>query len=215
MAKLDRILIVAALALATTAFVSTRGLTIVSTAEAQSSSDQTQGPIAHVAGWSILTDLLQSERFRPELEALQEEMTEAMQPLQDQMQGLTAEFQGAQQEGNQARLGEIQQEAQALQAEMQSIQQSFQGRIESLQRDNLQEAWEEIRAAADAVAEEAGYTYVFMAEDPTDNLNTDGIDQDNDGRTDQPIEEMRRRYLIVTPEGADLTADVRADLNLD
>jgi Skp family chaperone for outer membrane proteins len=101
-----------------------------------------------------------------------------------------------------------------VQQEMQALQTEYQPRIEELQRQSLQRAWEELRASAQAVADRKGFTYVMMAQDPADDLNASGPDADEDGMSDNPGQEIQKRTVLVAPEGTNITADVRADLNL-
>lgn len=226
MRKFERVLLVLALVLGGVAILATRGagLGLTSAAKAQNGADGEggiAGEFAYVSGFTILEDLVDSQRFVPEMAEVQGELEEALEPLQDEMRGLQEEFQAIQQQGQgpeqQAALQRLQREAQRIQREMQAVRGEYEPRLEELVRENIRRSWEEMRAAAQAVAESKGYRYVLMSEDPTDNVNESGVDQDGDGLTDQQaiVQEIQRRMVLVAPEGTDISADVRADLNLE
>ena len=215
MSRFERVLLVLAVVLGSVAFFASRGAG-VATATAQADGSAAN-EIAYVAGYSVLEDLVSSERFAPELADVRAEFEEAMEPLQDEATGLQEEAQQMASSGQMdpARQQEMQREFQRIQQEMQAVQREYQPRIVDLQRTSLQRSWEELRAAAQAVAEDRGFTYVILAEAPTDNLNESGTDSDSDGLSDNPAQEIQKRTVLVAPDGADITADVRADLNLE
>jgi|GEM_PF-3514293 len=224
MRTFERTVLIITLLIAVAALLTGRGQSFVSAAFAQDmggdameeetagdspearDASETGGAIAYVEGYSLLTDLLASDRFQPAIDELQAEAEEALAPFQTQIEELRGEFQSIAPDDQQAQQ-EIQARFQQIQQEAQAVQQEYQERIEALQRENVQKAFEDLRAAAEAVADERGYTYVMMAEDPSDNVN--------EGLTQDPSEEIRRRFVLVHPDGANITEDVRADLNLD
>jgi Skp family chaperone for outer membrane proteins len=221
MRTFERTLLVVTLVIAVVALLTGRGQQLVSTAMAQSSADadgataeddammdpdSEHTSIAYVAGYSVITDLLASERFQPAVDELQAEAEEALAPFEERAQELQQEARNIDPNDAQAR-SEIQQRFRELQQEAQQVQQEYQQRIEELQRTNVQIAYNDLRATVEAIADDGGFDYVLMAENPDEDL-AEGLTQD-------PGEEIRRRHLIVHPEGANITADVRADLNLD
>lgn len=219
MRNVERFLLVMALVVGVVALLASRGVGVGGVALAQDGDGGEVGEVAYVNGYTLLDELVRTNRFAPDLEAVEAEFEEEMQPLQDQMLGLQEEARALSEQGQtpdamQAMQG-LQQEAQRLQIDMQALQAEFGPRLEEIQRNNLQQSWDEMRAAAEAVAESQGFKYVILAEDPEDNLNEVGDDANGDGKTDSPGQEILKRTMLVAPEGADITADVRADLNLE
>lgn len=219
MSKSERFLLIVALLVGCLALLMGRGNGLLSAAMAQadgsgddaaaemrSGAGEPSGEIAYVGGLSVLFDLLESERYKPEMEELNAEAEEALAQFDERMNELRGEFENIDQSDPEA-MQSIQQRAQQLQAEQQATQQQWQQRIAEAQAANFQEAFNEMRASAQAIAESQGFKYVLFGEDPETQLR--------EGVSGNPAQEMLMRNVLVAPEGTDITADVRADLNLD
>jgi Skp family chaperone for outer membrane proteins len=97
----------------------------------------------------------------------------------------------------------------------------FQGRVQAYQRLRQQrqaeftafvakqyvEAYELARASSAAVAESLGFQYVLAARGKDKPITTDN--------PERLIEALLGRPVLLAPENADITADVRKDLKLE
>ena len=217
MSKSERFLLILALAVGCLALLMGRGNGLLSAAmaQAEAGSDEATdatavapaaGPIAYVSGFQIMFDLLESDRYKPAMEDLQAEAQAAVAMFDEQMNDLRTEFEAIDQSDADA-MAAIQQRAQEIQTERQRVDGEWRQRIVEAQQQNFQEAYEEVLASAEAIADAAGYDYVLLGAEPDADLN--------EGMSGNPAQELLLRTVLVAPDGTDITADVRADLNLD
>ncbi|MFI4855896.1 MAG: OmpH family outer membrane protein [Phycisphaerales bacterium JB065] len=163
----------------------------------------------------VMKSLLESDRFLPAREAINvDELIQEYQNLEAQMNALRQQWEQLQ--GGQTDPNQIQSEGERLQAEaerigtrMQEIQELAKQRDQELQQltlEQLKEAYELARDAAEAVSEDLGYDYVIASQRPDDefNLNFNALPA-----------EFNARPMLVFPEDADITLDVMSELNLD
>lgn len=163
----------------------------------------------------VIRALLESDRFLPAREAISvDELLAEYQQLEAEINTLRTQWeqlQSGQTDPNQAQAERerIQAEGQRIQTRMQEIQELAQQRNMELQQltvQQLKEAYELARDAAEAVSEDLGYDYVIASQRPDDefNLNINALPA-----------EFNSRPMLVYPEGVDITLDVMAELNLD
>lgn len=163
----------------------------------------------------VMKSLLESDRFLPAREAINvDELIQEYQNLEAQMNALRQQWEQLQ--GGQTDPNQIQSEGERLQAEaerigtrMQEIQELAKERDQQLQQltlEQLKEAYELARDAAEAVSEDLGYDYVIASQRPDDefNLNFNALPA-----------EFNARPMLVFPKDADITLDVMSELNLD
>ena len=167
-----------------------------------------EGDIAVCDVASLSETMMDSDRYLPAREAKREELQEQyLTPLQEQATALEAQFAEAQAAGDQERMQALQQQFFTLQQSGQEAQQNFQNELQSFISSQFQDAYSKIVESAAAVGEDMGFTYVAASSPPTS-------DFENESFADLLTEVLSRTYVHY-PEGVDITADVRDDLNLD
>ncbi|MCA9311294.1 MAG: OmpH family outer membrane protein [Phycisphaerales bacterium] len=160
--------------------------------------------IAVCAVPSLLNEMLESERFRPERDRLEQELNDKLQELRDRRDELIEDMEGvdpSEPEGREAAM-----EIETLGRRYQQLQMEAQGRADALFARQMTEAWNLIRSSAEAVAEDLGYDYVVTTAGRDEQLNQES--------SATALRQMLARPMIVFPEDADITDDVREDLNL-
>lgn len=218
MSKSERFLLILALAVGCLALLMGRGNGLLSAAMAQAEAGTDKatdggtevapaaGLIAYVSGLQIMFDLLESDRYKPAMEEMNAERDAAIGAIQEEGMALQQEAQAIDPSDTEAQQA-IQQRFQELNTRFQTVSQEWQERIVAAQQQNFQEAYEEVLASTEAVAEAAGYDYVLLGAEPDADLT--------EGLSGNPAQEFMLRNVLVAPKGTDITADVRADLNLD
>lgn len=157
----------------------------------------------------VMRELLESDRFLPARAAINlEDIVNEYTRLEQELQQLQTQWEIAQQGGG-GDLQQIQERGMQVAARMEELEQIGQQRERQLQQltlTQLKDAYELARAAAEAVAEDLGYSYVVATQRHDDelNLNPNSIPA-----------EFNARPMLVYPDGTDITADVLAELNLD
>jgi Skp family chaperone for outer membrane proteins len=188
--------------------------------DSQTAAKASDRNIAVCAIHYIMGELMKSDRFAPAREALFEgvdrtELAQEYNSLVDQMRELREEYERLTQ-GDQIDPGQAQSELQRIQAEVQRIsermrriQVKLQPRDQELQQLTYlqyQEAYELVRDAAEAVAEDLGYDYVLATKRRDDEYGRNPASFGAD---------MNARPVLVFPQGVDITLDVISELNLD
>ncbi|MEM1424213.1 MAG: hypothetical protein AAGH64_09440, partial [Planctomycetota bacterium] len=125
---------------------------------------------------------------------------------QEQAAALEAEFEAATAANDQEKLQALQQQYFALQQEGQQAQQQFQVELQNFISAQFQDAYKTIVESAAAVGEDMGFAYVAASSPPD-------ADFEDESFADLLTEVLSRTYVHY-PEGVDITADVRDDLNL-
>ena len=161
--------------------------------------------IAVVATPDIMNDLMQSDRFAPDRERYALERQDELKPfadqlqkLQDQLQGMTDEdpqFPALAQQFNQIRNQAIQKQNQ------------INADLEKFTASQVIEAYKLVRSSAQAVAEDLGYDYVITSADEDKALEPQNVEI--------ALRQIMARPVLAFPEDADITDDVREDLNLE
>ena len=157
--------------------------------------------IAVCATLLIVDELMDSDRYKPDRDALEEEKRNQIQPLMEDLQSLSQRGQAAQAAGED--ISGLQQEYQALQRRLQQAQQQARQEIAELMQQQIIDCYGLIRTSAKAVAKDLGYDYVVSSSRPDDTME------------DNPTGEFLSRPMLVFPEDTDITEEVREDLKLE
>lgn len=163
------------------------------------------GSIATCAVPQIVNELMASDRYAPAREELAEQINEELQPLREEGQALLEELQGMkpEDEGAQSKVQRVQQ----LRQQVQRLEQQGAQRMEQFTAEQIAECFKLTRSSASAVAEDLGYDYVISTVGEDEELNTQSVDT--------VLRQMLARPVLFAPEDADITDDVREDLNLE
>lgn len=167
-----------------------------------------EGDIAICDVASLAEDMMDSDRYLPAREAKQAELeTKYLTPLREQATALEQQFVEAQAAGDQERMQQISQQGMMLQQQGAEAQQNFQTELQQFISEQFQDAYSNIVESAAAVGDELGYTYVASSSPPASDFEDETF-------ADLLTEVLSRTYVHY-PEGVDITAEVRDDLNLD
>ncbi|MEM8835625.1 MAG: hypothetical protein AAGD00_07380 [Planctomycetota bacterium] len=159
--------------------------------------------IAVCAVFRIVDELMSSERYLPQREALERRLRdEKLAPLAEEMEDLELRSREADED---ERSG-LQREAFRLRQRAQRIENEIRQEIEALLVVQLRECYELVRSSAVAVADDLGYTYVMSSLDPEEEIKADTVNRFLQGGLGRP--------MLMSPEDADITEDVRSDLKL-
>lgn len=167
------------------------------------SADRPMVAVCDVFG--VVEKLMDSDRYQPARREAGEAADALLSPLRDRVEALGARGRSLP-EGDSS-IPEVAREFQRAQAELQQRVTEAAREMESLTAKQLKEAYTTARASTDAVAEQLGFAYVIASRLP---------DKDVDG-TDSAsvVRAMLARPMLRSPEDADITPDVLADLKLD
>lgn len=166
-----------------------------------------EGDVAVCDVIALADELMESDRYKPGRESKQEELNEAFQSKFEARQAsLQDRFADAQANQDQAAMQALQQEYLAYQQEFQDAQQQLLQDFDEYVASQFQEVYNAIRDSAKAVADDMGYAYVSSSSDPAEDFDAGGM-------ASLQIEVLGRTFLSF-PEDADITEDVRDDLNL-
>ena len=149
----------------------------------------------------IVDELMESDRFKPDRNTLEEAKKAQVLPLYEERQALGQRGQAAQAAGED--VSGIAQEFQALQQRIQQAEQQAQQEIAELMSKQIGECYDLIKASASAIAKDLGYDYVVSSSRPDDQMGPN------------PSGEFLSRPMLVFPEDTDITDDVREDLKLE
>ncbi|MBX3359004.1 MAG: OmpH family outer membrane protein [Phycisphaeraceae bacterium] len=165
--------------------------------------DPASDKIATCDIYMISDKLMESDRFKPELTAAGDKMKGELETLQTELQTMADKLKGMSPQDADAQqlyhdFQEKQRAAQQKQAEMSRD-------LEKLFAIKYVEAYKQVRASAEAVGRDLGYTYV-IASKQKDDIQTEAVQV--------VIQGILARPVIVAPEGTDITEDVVKDLKL-
>jgi outer membrane protein len=190
----------------TTAFA----LPLISGAPATAPAAAAEGEIALCDTTAIMQELLESDRYAPALEEKRQELEDRITQLQEELTEQVAELEEryieAQEADDQAAKQSIGQEYQQIQQRLQQLQQEASTEINEFRSQQLKDAFTEIAESARGVGEEMGFAYVASSTPPDKEF-------ENAAQGGLALDVISRLYLHY-PEGTDITADVRDDLNL-
>lgn len=154
---------------------------------------------------AIVNDLMASDRFRPAIEEFIEEQRASIRDLEEQLDELSEELNAMDRDDPAAQ--ETFQRFAQLRREYEQRRAEINRNIEERRTGALQDAFQLARSTASAIAEDLGYNYVIASVDDDEDLSTDN--------SQLLLRQMLARPVIFAPRSADITADVRADLNLE
>lgn len=161
--------------------------------------------IAVCAVPDILNDLMASDRFAPALQSYIDEQRAELEPLVERLQKLQQQLQGISQEDPQAPA--LFQEFQRVRAEAANRQNEINAKIEKFRAQQIIEAYKLVRSSAQAVAEDLGFEYVLTSSDDAEDIEPQNLEG--------ALRQIMSRPAIMYPDDADITDDVREDLNLE
>lgn len=167
--------------------------------------DSGSASIATCAVPQIVNELMASDRFSPARDELAEKLREEIKPIAEQGQALFEEMQGMspEDEGAQEKVGQMQR----LRQQLGQMEQQAAAQLETFTAKQIAECFELARSSAGAVADDLGYDYVIATVGEDEDLNTDSVET--------VLRQMLARPVLHAPEDADITDDVREDLNLE
>jgi len=163
----------------------------------------------HTVGYvyigKILGELMQADSRREELNLLSEEMSEVESEYRRQLEDLYKRAQAIDPESEEGK--QFDQQGRALLDEYRAWQQDALRRRGKLQAEQLEDAYRELVAAVDVVADRQGIDIVnhfIPAEEPF-----------NASNPDQAMINIRMRTALKYPEQLDITEDVIEELALE
>lgn len=172
----------------------------------QDTSDLPEPRIAVVAMPQIVNSLMDSDRFRPQREEFELNLREELlKPINEQIAELQQEASGVDRSDQEAmrklqtRFGELQREGARVQGEIAR-------KVEEKVAEQLVECYTLVKESATAVAEDLGFNYLLASGGPEDKLETQTVMALSRDLISRPV--------LLSPEGADISADVREDLKL-
>lgn len=200
------IVLAAVCASLTTAFA----LPLIAGVPATAHTADAEGDLAICDTGTLLRELLESDRYAPDIEAKQQELedriTQLNQELQGQVKELEEQFVAAQESDDKEAMQALTEQYTAINQQMQQAQQQAQKELLDYRAEQFQKAFGEIAESAKGVGEELGFLYVASATPP-----------EKEFEEQMPAElvlDVMARSFLSYPDGTDITEDVRDDLNL-
>ena len=161
--------------------------------------------IAVVDDREVISRLMTKDLYNDRRQALREELQPQSAEFERRMQAIIAESQGIDPE-NEAAMQEAFQRYQQVQQEFQQWQQSARNRGDLLEGEILKEAFGELVAAVEVVADRRAVDLVLRS------VRADADFPEADSRSVSLS--MRMRTALLRPEGIDMTEDVLEELGL-
>jgi Skp family chaperone for outer membrane proteins len=161
--------------------------------------------IAVVDDREVISRLMTKDVYNDRRQALREELQPQSAEFERRMQAIIAESQGIDPEDEQA-MQEAFQRYQQVQQEFQQWQQAARNRGDLLEGEILKEAYGELVAAVEVVADRRDVDLVLRS------VRTDAEFPEADSRSVSLS--MRMRTALLRPEGIDMTEDVLEELGL-
>jgi Skp family chaperone for outer membrane proteins len=169
--------------------------------------------------YGLLDSLVQSDRYQPQIRSESEKaqadlepLARALQDLQETLRGMQERLKGMSPQDEEAQryyreYQEKEREFQERQREFQERQRRARGVIERLVAGSYLDGYKQVKASAEAVARDLGYTHVIASRNREEVIKTED--------PNQIIQAFLARPVVVMPEGTDITEDVKKDLKLD
>jgi Skp family chaperone for outer membrane proteins len=154
----------------------------------------------------LMNEMLNSDRFAPEREEMEQQANAVLTEALREVQALRAEL-----EGEDPSEPEIQQKLQRLQEmtrRAQAMRDEIAKRLDRFAAEQAVECRKLVIASAAAVAGDLGFRYVISSGAQEASFNTEG------GLV-QVWRQMATRPVVAWPDATNITDDVREDLNLD
>lgn len=202
MRRIERFTLVLTLALALAAFLRV-GLPLTPAAAAHNDSSDQSIAVCSITG--IIDELMDTDRFKPERidfekktrEEILGDIAEKLSDLQDKVQGMDRSSDD---------FAKAREEYFRLQGEANARQQKVRTLLEQQVTKQLIECRKLALASARAVADDLGFDYVIASEGAQRPFPESGVKD--------LIIDFLSRPMLVHPEDADITEDVRSDLKL-
>lgn len=154
--------------------------------------------------YGVTDALIKSDRFRPDIEAEGDKMKKELEPLEKELQEMAEKLRGMNPQEKDAQ--DYYREFQKKQQEGQAKQQKLGNDVQRFIARKYIEAYKLVKASCEAVAKDGGYTHV-VASRTKEEIQTDN--------PQQVVEALLARPVVVSPEGTDITDDVKKDLKLN
>ncbi|MEM9083233.1 MAG: OmpH family outer membrane protein [Planctomycetota bacterium] len=174
--------------------------------EAGEKTDVAKPLIAVCAVPAIINDLMASDRFEPDFLDRQEELREEVQPLIEELEELQAQLTAPDADPEDPALQLAFERFQQLRNQLAQLSQQHNATLDGFRAKQIIEAYELIKASAQAVATELGFEYVISSADDFEELAES---------TQIVVRQLTVRPVMMYPEAADITEAVRDDLNLE
>jgi len=176
----------------------------LSPAQARDKAESVPAPkIAVCAVPALVNELMQSDRFKPEREALEAQFRTEMQSIEQRLSTLRDR---AQNNPDDPGMEGLAQEFGELRRKLAEKQREAAQALEKKTAEQLLQCYELARTSASAIAEQLGFNYVLASVGPDEELN--------DASVEVAVRQMMSRPAVMFPKEADITDDVRDDLNL-
>lgn len=169
--------------------------------------DSADGPvkIAVVSLMKISDELMDSPRFKPERDELDESLNkDLIRPAIEAIQELEKKLQGMDEKSPD--FPQMRNDYIRLRNELGAKQREAAQKAEIKVGEQLKACYQMVRDSAAAIAEKKGYTYVISSMRPDDKFQ--------DGPVQATIRDVLSRPVLAFPKAADITEDVREDLKL-
>lgn len=162
--------------------------------------------IAVCAVVKIIEELMETDRYKPARVEFEDDLREELlKPIADLMEETKREADGLAEDD--PRLRELGERYRSLQRQAQQATQQVVQRVEAKVAEQLGECYETVRSSAVAIAEQRGFNYLIASGDPED--------APKDATVMKMVRDFLARPVLLSPDGADITEDVRADLKLE
>lgn len=186
-------------------FIVGMGVALGGGAAAMRASEADPARVAVCDVYGVVEKLLETDRFKPALDAEKKKAEETMQPLQEELNELGRQLQNANPEdpGVQDAYRQYQRKGQEFQQKAGELQKQL-SRFVSRQ---FLEAYAMAKASADAMAEELGYDYVIASRGIEEEIKSDD--------PERVVQAVLARPVIKMPKDADITDVVKDDLKLE
>ncbi|MEO1130233.1 MAG: hypothetical protein AAFX05_11080 [Planctomycetota bacterium] len=154
---------------------------------------------------TLVNELMQSDRFLPERTRVEEEGQAELQGLRDEANRIRDEVRerGPDDPAAQNSIRRFR----ALAEQIARGENQLALRLQRLTAEHLGQCYELARSSAIAVAEDLGFEYVIASGSSDEELNRQV--------PEVLLRQITARPMLKAPEEADITADVRDDLNLE
>lgn len=180
---------------------------LVSPAFARADSRDLPDPkIAVCAVPQIVNELMDSDRFQPDREEFERGLREELlNPLNEQLTALQQEA-GTVDRNDQEAVRKLQGRFAELQREGARLQGEIARKVEEKIAQQLVECYGLVKESATAVAHDLGFNYLLASSGPDDKLETETVMALSRDLISRPV--------LMSPEGTDISAEVREDLKL-
>jgi Skp family chaperone for outer membrane proteins len=182
-----------------------RDVPFARTADARSMMLSDEPVIAVCAIPALVNELMQSDRFLPERTRVEEEGQAELRQLRDEANRIRDEVRerGPDDPGAQEGIRRFRNLAEKIARSEGELAQ----RLQRLTAEHLGQCYDLARSSAVAVAEDLGFEYVIASGSADEELNRQV--------PEVLLRQITARPMLKAPEEADITADVRDDLNLE